>query len=68
MYTNRDQMRVQNQLEKRALVRSGRAHGVLVYTGDEPVGWCQFGPVEELPLPGVTRLDPTSWRDRAGSA
>ena len=57
VYTNREQMRVQNQIDKRALVRSGRAHGVLVYTGDEPVGWCQFGPAEELPLPGVTRLD-----------
>jgi hypothetical protein len=46
----------QNRAEKRALVEAGRAHGILVYDG-EPVGWCQFGPAEELPLPGATRLD-----------
>jgi hypothetical protein len=48
---------VQNQAEKRALVQSGHAHGILVYDGSEPIGWCQFGPAEELPLPGATRLD-----------
>jgi hypothetical protein len=48
---------VQNQAEKRALVDAGRAHGILVYDDDEPVGWCQFGPAEELPLPGAPRLD-----------
>ena len=48
---------VQNQAEKRDLVASGRAHGILVYDGTEPIGWCQFGPAEELPLPGATHLD-----------
>jgi len=47
----------QNQAEKRALVDAGRAHGILVYDDSEPIGWCQFGPAEELPLPGATRLD-----------
>src|SRR2546428_10717517 len=47
----------QNQAEKRALVGAGRAHGILVYDDTEPIGWCQFGPAEELPLPGATRLD-----------
>lgn len=32
------------------LVDHGRAHGILVYVGGEPVGWCQFGPANELPL------------------
>ncbi len=32
-----------------AWVREGRAHGVLVYEGGEVVGWCQFGPKQELP-------------------
>jgi hypothetical protein len=41
----------QNQSEKRALVDAGRAHGILVYDDREPIGWCQFGPAEELPLP-----------------
>jgi GNAT superfamily N-acetyltransferase len=48
---------VQNQAEKRALVEAGRAHGILVYDDSEPIGWCQFGPAEELPLPGAIRLD-----------
>ena len=47
----------QNQAEKRALVDAGRAHGILVYDDREPIGWFQFGPAEELPLPGATRLD-----------
>jgi hypothetical protein len=32
------------------LLEHGRSHGVLVYAGGEPVGWCQFGPANELPL------------------
>ena len=32
------------------LVESGRAHGVLVYDGADPIGWCQFGPDNELPI------------------
>ncbi len=35
---------------KCALVERGRSHGILVYAGGEPVGWCQFGPANELPL------------------
>jgi GNAT superfamily N-acetyltransferase len=48
---------VQNRADKRELVDAGRAHGILVYDEGEPIGWCQFGPAEELPLPGATRLD-----------
>lgn len=36
--------------KKRALLESGHAHGILVYDGLEPVGWCQFGPDSELPF------------------
>ena len=32
------------------LVENGRAHGVLVYDGSDPIGWCQFGPDNELPI------------------
>src|SRR5712691_664242 len=41
----------QNREEKELLVRAGKSHGVLVYDDDteQPVGWCQFGPREELP-------------------
>ncbi|MGQ0797758.1 MAG: GNAT family N-acetyltransferase [Methanobacteriota archaeon] len=38
-----------NRREKRELVERGRAHGILVYSNGEPVGWCQYGPREELP-------------------
>jgi GNAT superfamily N-acetyltransferase len=34
---------------KEARVREGRAHAALVYDGTRCVGWCQFGPTEELP-------------------
>lgn len=48
---------VRNLQEKRELVWQGSAHGILVYTNDEPVGWCQYGPIDELPIPGGQRLE-----------
>jgi GNAT superfamily N-acetyltransferase len=39
----------QNRSEKESRVREGRAHAALVYDGTTCVGWCQFGPTEELP-------------------
>jgi len=41
----------QNEEEKELLVQAGKSHGILVYDDDteQPVGWCQFGPREELP-------------------
>lgn len=36
---------------KRSLLERGLTHGILVYSEAEPVGWCQFGPTDELPLP-----------------
>jgi GNAT superfamily N-acetyltransferase len=43
---------VRNRREQKALVEEGCSHGILVYVKDEPVGWCQYGPREEL-----TRID-----------
>jgi GNAT superfamily N-acetyltransferase len=40
---------VRNRRQKRELVECGCAHGILVYAEGEPVGWCQYGPREELP-------------------
>jgi GNAT superfamily N-acetyltransferase len=40
---------VRNRRAKRELVEKGWAHGILVYANGEPVGWCQYGPREELP-------------------
>jgi ribosomal protein S18 acetylase RimI-like enzyme len=34
---------------KHRLVECGRAQAALVFDGDACVGWCQFGPTEELP-------------------
>jgi GNAT superfamily N-acetyltransferase len=39
----------QNRSEKQTRVREGRAHAALVYDGPDCVGWCQFGPTDELP-------------------
>ena len=40
---------LQNRSEKERRVRDGRAHATLVYDASTAVGWCQFGPTEELP-------------------
>ena len=39
----------QNRSEKECRVREGRAYAALVFDGETCVGWCQFGPPEELP-------------------
>ena len=38
-----------NRQQKRELVENGCSHGILVYSKEEPVGWCQYGSKEELP-------------------
>src|SRR4051794_36859487 len=58
----------QNRSDKERRVREGRAHAALVYDGPACVGWCQFGPTDELPrikhrrayLEGLTTLP--DWR------
>ena len=40
---------MRNRREKRELLDKGCAHGILVYAKGEPVGWCQYGPSDELP-------------------
>ncbi len=37
-----------NRRTKQDLVMRGKAHSTLVYCGSDPVGWCQFGPKDEL--------------------
>ena len=56
-FPKRQLARIQNLAEKRALVDTGQAHGILVYEAAQPVGWCQYGPAEELPIPGEVRRD-----------
>jgi GNAT superfamily N-acetyltransferase len=38
-----------NRALKEQRVREGTAHAALVFDGDEAVGWCEFGPPDELP-------------------
>ncbi len=38
-----------NRSAKERRVREGQAHAALVYNGPTCVGWCQFGPTDELP-------------------
>ncbi|QWZ09864.1 GNAT family N-acetyltransferase [Nocardioides panacis] len=38
-----------NRDAKLAHVREGTVHQILVYDGEECVGWCQYGPPAELP-------------------
>lgn len=45
----RDTTAAQNRSAKERRVREGRAHAALVYDGPTCVGWCQFGPTDELP-------------------
>lgn len=68
--TRADQQR-QNQQEKKQLVEQDRSHGIVVYADDEPVGWCQYGPREEIPLAGRSSMrgwaravadSPAQWR------
>lgn len=66
-FRTRAACRDRNLQDKKQLVEQGQAHGILVYSSDNPVGWCQYGPVDELPLPGAERvlkrvpvIDPTS--------
>ena len=44
-----DEVFEHNKKQKRELVAQGRSHGIIVYAGDQPVGWCQYGMKEELP-------------------
>lgn len=45
----REERIAKNRQDHRELVAKGRSHGILVYLKGEPVGWCQYGPREELP-------------------
>jgi len=51
---------------KEKLVRANRSHAALVYDGADVVGWCQFGPLVELPgrMRGYGDMDvsPPDWR------
>ena len=45
----KDRTASQNREAKHEHVRRGTVHQVLVYDGDDCVGWCQYGPPVEIP-------------------
>ena len=49
LHVRGEEWRKTNKRDKKALVRKGRSHAILVYDRERPVGWCQYGPKEELP-------------------
>ena len=56
MKLSREARKQVNRKFKGNLVREGRSHAALVYDGEIPVGWCQYGTQDELP-----RID--AWRN-----
>ncbi len=64
---NKAQRVARNRRDKKALVDKGRSHGILVYTHGEPVGWCQYGPKEELPRIDAGRTYSKLSLDREGN-
>ncbi len=38
-----------NKRDKKSLVNTGGTHGVLVYDGDNAIGWCAYGQKPEFP-------------------
>lgn len=42
------QQRLANLATMRGLLDEGRSHGVLVFDGRDPVGWCQYVPRDDL--------------------
>jgi GNAT superfamily N-acetyltransferase len=38
-----------NRRAFRKLVTAGKVHAVIAFAGDEPVGWCSFGPRQSFP-------------------
>jgi GNAT superfamily N-acetyltransferase len=46
-----------NRAAFRRLVKAGKVHAVLAFAGEEPVGWCSFGPRDSFPrLKGIKAL------------
>ncbi len=57
-----------NKRAFRRLVEAGEVHGVLALAGDEPVGWCAFGPRTSFPRLQRSRvLQHDRWSERTWS-
>ena len=48
---------VRYRREKKELVKKGESHGIIIYgKNGDPIGWCQYGPREELPRMDHNRI------------
>src|SRR5438093_11153376 len=55
--TTSEERKRRNRWDKRALVRRGRSHAILVYDGRTPVGRRQYGGADDLPRTDPRRSD-----------
>jgi GNAT superfamily N-acetyltransferase len=39
---------VEAKRRQKALVLAGKSHGLIAFSGDEPIGWCAYGPRTEF--------------------
>jgi GNAT superfamily N-acetyltransferase len=46
---HREELKKVNQKFKKSLLKKGKSHAILVYSGNTPIGWCQYGVKDELP-------------------
>lgn len=56
-----------NRSDFRRLVTKGKAHGVLAFDGERPVGWCSVGPRADFPALERSRVLQTEWNERTWS-
>jgi GNAT superfamily N-acetyltransferase len=56
-----------NRERFRRLVKAGKVHGVLAFAGEEPVGWCSFGPRSTFPRLERVRALQRDWSDTTWS-
>jgi GNAT superfamily N-acetyltransferase len=52
-----------NRDRLRRLIRAGKVHGVLAFCGEEPVGWCSFGPRRTFPRLQRVRALQREWSE-----
>src|SRR5437868_1417297 len=49
-----------NRRNFRRLIRAGKVHAVIALAGDEPIGWCCFGPRQDFPRLDCIKAIPPS--------
>src|SRR5262249_50994606 len=49
-----------NRRNFQRLVQAGKVHAVIALAGDEPIGWCSFGPRQDFPRLNRIRAIPPS--------